>query len=261
MKMFLTGLLLVVSNLAFSQVLAPLEVLMNRVFQIADRNTNATATAFTLEIDQRQYLITAKHVLPGIKDGETILLRIGDKWQTFPVQVINLARTNTDIVVLIPPRVIAKALPIDATIIGMYLGQDVNFFGFPYKDLHTSGLIGIPNPQFGLVPGEVMVTPFIKRGLVSAMQDNVIWLDGINNPGFSGGPVVCYNRDTRRVQIIAVVSGYLNASDAVRLRGQPTELLSLSNSGIIKSYMIEDAVAAIRSRPEGPKVEQPTTQK
>lgn len=45
--------------------------------------------------------------------------------------------------------------------------------------------------------------PFLKSGIVSAMDDrdpeaNLLYLDGHNNSGFSGGPIVFWYTESRR---------------------------------------------------------------
>ena len=61
-------------------------------------------------------------------------------------------------------------------------GQDVYFLGFPY------GLHGDMSALSNDLP-----FPFVKKGIISLFHNdgvNRIYLDGHNNPGFSGGPVV-----------------------------------------------------------------------
>jgi len=142
---------------------------------------------------------------------------------------------------LIPNQVLCLG-HIDVGSAGMFVGQDVAFWGFPYG-LYTEGKI---NNNFPI--------PFVKRAIISGFGngDRFIWLDGINNPGFSGGPVAIYDEATKRRKIIAVVSGFLSAEEAVRYHGQPTDLQSENNTGLIKCWTIDNALDAIRTCPEGP---------
>jgi len=57
--------------------------------------------------------------------------------------------------------------------------------------------------------------PFIKSGILSALDirnENAVtlYLDGHNNPGFSGGPIVFLSNTTRRFHVAGVVSGFRN---------------------------------------------------
>ena len=76
------------------------------------------------------------------------------------------------------------------------LSQDVYFLGFPY-DLTNDG--GTINRNFPI--------PLIKKGILSAIQVGevkTLLLDGHNNPGFSGGPVVCQIVNGRSDELTAI---------------------------------------------------------
>ena len=66
---------------------------------------------------------------------------------------------------------------------GPTLGQQVWFLGYPFGDI---GLAGRFQDQ---------LIPFIKRGTISAINHDdpnavIVYIDGFNNPGFSGGPIL-----------------------------------------------------------------------
>jgi hypothetical protein len=84
----------------------------------------------------------------------------------------------------------------------MYLSQDAYFLGYPYG-LHAEG--GSLNAHFPLA--------IVKKACLSMFAlggpDAYILLDGHNNPGFSGGPVVfAPNGQGAPTNVAAVVSGY-----------------------------------------------------
>ena len=58
-----------------------------RVLMIRPAGSNDSGTGFTLEADGRQYLITAKHVVAGMKAEGTIEFREGEKWLPLPVKI------------------------------------------------------------------------------------------------------------------------------------------------------------------------------
>jgi hypothetical protein len=79
-------------------------------------------------------------------------------------------------------------------------------------------------------------------------------LDGINNPGFSGGPVTLGTGTNLR--IVAVVSGYHTEPTDV-IRGDPRAAKGAKdtvnvNSGFIIAYDISCAVDLIEKNPIGP---------
>jgi hypothetical protein len=99
--------------------------------------------------------------------------------------------------------------------------------------------------------------PFIKKGVLSSIDRDqagtrVLYLDGNNNPGFSGGPVVFpLNEDRKKFRVAAVVSGYRFDPQPVFINDQPTRLVSRHNTGIIISYDISHAIDLIRVNPVG----------
>lgn len=86
------------------------------------------------------------------------------------------------------------------------MSEEVFFLGYPFGLSFDIGAAGWGHPL-----------PLVKRATLSAfkLDEGLLLLDGHNNPGFSGGPVV--RSAARRgmttstvadPQVIAVVSGY-----------------------------------------------------
>jgi hypothetical protein len=85
----------------------------------------------------------------------------------------------------------------------MVLGQDVYFVGFPYAD-----------PALATSTGAAETIGFVRKAIWSAQEkkDNYtrFYLDGRNNSGFSGGPVVYLQQGKPGYdfKVAAVISGY-----------------------------------------------------
>lgn len=88
-------------------------------------------TAFTVDVDGRQYLIIAKHVVKGVRDDDTIQIRRNDQWSPLRVQVFR-CDDPVDIAVLIPPAQISVNFPLEASSVGIFFGGETFFLGFPY---------------------------------------------------------------------------------------------------------------------------------
>ena len=127
-----------------------------------------------------------------------------------------------------------------ATSKGIIYGQDVYFFGFPYGFLgkHAFGPGGYP-------------LPFVKRATVSLFDGTVYLLDGHNNPGFSGGPVVWKAPGSQEFNVGAVISVYRFVDEPVYADAAPTPLTYRYNTGIIVSHGVEAALDLIAARPIG----------
>jgi hypothetical protein len=67
-------------------------------------------------------------------------------------------------------------------------------------------------------------------------------LDGHNNPGFSGGPVLFKEQEHGKLKVAAVVSGYRFANEPVYHGEQKLPVTYRYNTGIVISYGIKHAV-------------------
>ncbi len=124
------------------------------------------------------------------------------------------------------------------------MGQEVFFLGFPYNLFAD---IGATNRDFPL--------PFVKRATLSSMSndpnEDILFLDGHNNLGFSGGPVVFKAPGAQDFRVAGVVSGYRFEEEPIYSGDTPTQLAFRYNTGIIISYSIRHAVELIKANPIG----------
>ena len=215
---------------------------IHRTFRI--RCGDSVGTGFTVDIDGKQYLVTAKHV---VKDfGPTVHLEVfgNGAWTFVPAHLVAHGADSVDLSVLAPSAPMSPPnLPVVASSDGLVYGQDVYFLGFP--DGVLSAVI------FGDAGHPL---PFVKRALFSCFAGDLYLLDGHNNPGFSGSPVVFGRSGAPPNCVAAVVSGYHGLPEPVFLERRKTALTYLHNTGIIITYKIETALALIRGNPIGPAV-------
>jgi len=221
---------------------------------------------FSIDIDHREYWITAKHILTGAEHPpygsvsvSSASLKVLDpwareeRWLSVNFSVLDAGK-DIDIVVLVPPNLLlTNPLPSVATYDSVMLGSDCEFLGFPYgggwRATDTNGAS--------------MWFPYVKRCAFSGVpksastEDHVFVLDGINNKGFSGGPVVIHTGDDQK--IVGVISGYQTEiaevvpSTVPRKRPAPPGRQTVNlNSGFIIAYPVSTAVEAIRKNPIGP---------
>lgn len=231
-----------------------------------------TGTMFSVDVDNRQYWLTAKHILTGKTSGpagefshKTVLLQILDpigseiKWNSIRFDVIDSGK-DIDIVALVPTTQLQvsdiPALQLSSGNFG--IGGECSFLGFPYADTWTATF----STTTGLLSYKM---PFIKHCYISGIikqPQGVLVLDGINNPGFSGGPVL-YNTGPSQV-VIGVISGYhveLGQVHSVELPATSTAVGTKKenvvdlNSGIIIAYPVDAVLDAIRKNPIGHAIE------
>jgi hypothetical protein len=213
-------------------------------------------SAFTIEVDGKQYVITARHLLEGFgSEGEIELWREG-RWSKARARAIYPTQGTVDIAALDLGRPVTISFPLEPSSGGLTLGQQVYFLGYPFG-------LGVsrsepPPPGFGELP-------FLKGGIVSAVDDrnpqaSILYLDGQNNPGFSGGPIVFWHSPSRSFRVAGVVRGYQNEALPVLKRKNlddpqakaHNDLYTRANSGIVIGYDIRHIVEAIRIAAQQP---------
>jgi hypothetical protein len=131
---------------------------------------------------------------------------------------------------------LTRNLPILASLNRIIYTQDVFFLGFPY------GL--------GLRRAGLPLMPFVKKAILSASIEtdsgvHILLLDGFNNVGFSGGPVVFYTPDTNEPSVCGVISGYLPEERPVRVGDVELDATVMENTGIVIAYDIKHVIEAL----------------
>jgi hypothetical protein len=128
---------------------------------------------------------------------------------------------------------------------GLALGEDLYFLGFPYGIVMDFAQLNNGYPL-----------PLCKRACVSALGGTMpnfpdMLLDGHNNPGFSGGPVIYSRSGPTGFMVAGVITAFMAMREPVHAQGTPTPFTYNYNTGIIHAYSIEHAVNMIKANPIG----------
>ena len=201
-------------------------------------------TCFTIDVDGKRYLITAKHIVGSIQNDTVVDIFHERGWLQSSVRLVGHCTENIDVTVLAPQELFGAPHPLRLTTGGLILAEDVYFLGFAYG-LH-------PEVQTELNAGFPL--PLVKKASVLALglsEGASMLLDGHNNRGFSGGPVA--RRGTRDEQtVIGVVSGYKGYKESVQDKeGNEGPYTYNVNAGIVTVYDIRHALAIIETNPIG----------
>jgi len=227
--------------------------IVTRVFFI--KYGNNAGTAFTIEVQDRQYLITARHIVEGIKDGDEIEIRRNDVWEPISVKPLYIEPSEIDIVVLVPPFQLSPTLPLEPSADKILLSQDMYFLGFPFG----FELKGAPEFQYPI--------PLVKKGICFGIAKPFIIIDGQGNPGFSGGPIVFMDEWTKKFKVAGVVKGTHYQEDPVfrkvckddkdpceEYKLEETDMVVKADTGLVIGFTIDSAIDVISKNPIGPKV-------
>ena len=213
-----------------------------RVFKV--RTEQGTATAFTIDHDGKQYLVTARHTIDRLPQPYRIDIYWQEDWHRLPLGLTGLSPIS-DVAVLAPRVQLSPTFPLPPTDTGLAYGQDVYFIGFPYDIMGGLG---------NLLEGRPL--PLVKRGCLSAFakganDESLLYLDGHNNPGFSGAPVVWREGQSTEFRVCGVVSGYKQGAVSTPLGDSGAEIELLLNAGIVVCSSIRYAIDEIEKNSNG----------
>ena len=203
------------------------------------------------DIDGRQYIITARHLVKHSINPLSIALENG--WTQILTSLVGHCKGETDISVLCTNQNLPKMVRPHGCNLGietdLKLAEEILFYGFPH---------GLSTP---LTSGHPVA--LVKRGIVSDFfgvplvnGTASLFIDGHNNPGFSGGPVVTIRNGEYKVA--AVIASYRHNLQKVygtSSSGQIDESKVVGylpeNTGITLAHNIKPALDIISKNPIG----------
>jgi len=194
-------------------------------------------TAFSLDYNDKQYIITAKHLFKKVAYPYKYQVEFmeNNAWLQADAKIFYHG-SDVDIAVLYLHNNEINTEKYEINFSDeMFFGMDLFFLGFPF-----GYAMEFPN-SISKRP-----IPLIKKGLYSRnIIENgvqVFLLDGHNNFGFSGGPVYYVNMksSSHTTYIAGVVSGYrYTLSELFDFNGNELPYFIKENSGIIRFYPIK----------------------
>jgi S1-C subfamily serine protease len=226
---------------------------LSRVYQI--RYAGYTGTSFIIDYSGAQYFVTAEHM---VKDaGPTASVDILDShgvWFPIKFTILHGSYPCSDVAVLVPSDLGTKFMTNEDTppLGGWIVSQEVYFLGFPYG-LFNSGVdeqkqrIVVPLVKHGYLSASLTCDAVYPKG---SAEKRLLLLDGINNHGFSGGPVIGPNLSLpdHPMGLLGIVSGYKNDPTPINVNGvEAPNVSAAANSGIIIVTPIFEAIDLIKA--------------
>jgi len=175
------------------QIIPPTTLVLGRTFFIRNRQCG---TAVIVEYKQRSYLITANHLITEPFNNE-LYLKNKEGWYIWHGLKLIARDEKLDVAVFDFPylnNTEKNTFLLDDS--GLHIGQHVHFLGFPLMMEEYIELEHLDQKPM----------PFQRGAIVSMITSSKLILDGINNVGFSGGPVVFYKNGKHF--LCGIISGY-----------------------------------------------------
>lgn len=173
-------------------------------------------TGFTIGFDGLRFFVTAKHLFENIGTVQEVAWLYPEGWQSSDCEC-ELHRSEDVAVIVTEYNIALKQRGVLNEIVvddkrfydgaSFSLGQEAGFCGFPFTRHDPMRVdmskLGIPEDR---------LVPFVRQGIISAIEPIVV--DAVASKGFSGGPVVVYDKTLNGPKVIGVVSGYDNIVEA-----------------------------------------------
>lgn len=180
-----------------SKMKEALSKFVNRVFNIS--YGEGWGTAFLLSDKAGSFFVTAKHVVSGLAKDDKLEIRMAKETKFFTVS--SAAHSADHDLSIFALGNLGTPVDYDLKVedTALWLGDSLYFLGFPHSLANT-----YPNSAGFLTP---LVRSAVFSGVITLGGRETLILDGFNNPGYSGAPVI-QPREDGRVGIVGIVTSY-----------------------------------------------------
>lgn len=202
--------------------------------------SGSSGTAFVIfhEESNRSFLVTARHIFGKIKNKSIVRFSaiIEGVPRPFQARVYTSYNPKLDIAILeILKTSEHDSLQPDSAAISIEkfsidLGTEGYFYGFPHGySSYEQGNSKIVHSPIPLVKSCMLSGSLMPDGF----DVEVLIFDGMNNYGFSGGPVICKDSKDGKWKLVGLVSGFIYHDFVVDSLGNT---VGHGNSGMILVY-------------------------
>jgi hypothetical protein len=191
--------------------------------------------------------------MASVTDGSTTSVEfqgMNESLKARPAKVLLGKNKCVDVAVLVPnDKKVTTADPIPYPYTFAF-GQEAYFLGFPYGLFTSTAKGGVALIKHAYISARVSCSSIYKDG---DKDQEFLLLDGFNNPGFSGGPIVAPDMfspftNVRMQKLVGVIGGYRAESSPLKVDGKALANASIAtNTGIIFATPIEKAVDLIKT--------------
>lgn len=216
-----------------SQNIPVVSDVLTNVFPI--QTDTLKGASFVIQKNNRQFLVTARHLFKkALKNGQQVGIGLfkQNKLELLRANIFIDKDTTVDVVVLTLNKQLIEIVPLQ---LGgqIMVGQDLYFLGFP--SFGGNNFISFDS-SFGALP---LVKRATFAGMINQKGYTRLFLDGHNNPGFSGGPIIAYDYFAKKNIICGIISGYFYEEKNLMNDAVIYKEFIKENSGIIDAVHIK----------------------
>ena len=168
------------------------------------RGEGGVGTAFAFNHGSTTFFLTAAHVLGGAALGSFVYLKRPSDWLRCELSEVRPHPSGCDASMF---SIKGLEVEVDHHFTHrddpkLHLGDELKFTGFPHGLENTAASpLGFSTP--------LVRTAFFSGVVVDKVSGaSLLILDGLNNPGYSGGPVWSSGAEASRPHLLGLISGY-----------------------------------------------------
>ena len=218
---------------------------LNRVFWLAQRG-NPVGTGFAIDVNGKQYLVTAQHVASSCHYDPEIRVRSGESWSSVHLGWRTIGEdVEADVAVLSASSSLCTSdLAVTVGQAGIIYGTFGYALGFP-SALRPSDVGWLPGGRPTPVPA-LAVMYFSQEGKTGCCS-------GYITNGYSGGPILFPKSGEKPNEwaFAGVCTGFPTLRRPIDMDGSPVEFAAHEPTGLIRMANIQIAEAIISDNPAG----------
>lgn len=196
---------------------------------------DATGSGFIFEYKNKILLITAAHVVihkNRVKKKRISISTHGGETYTFMGQIFYHQNIELDLCVIKLPDDYMSETALSYRYGSVEVGEEHLFFGYP----------GTINSTYGFDLKHGTPIPVIRRGIISHFgeQDDIsyMWIDTLAVGGFSGSPLISFDKQLRGSVIGVITNGNLDFAEVYDKDGNELDLYTVQQTGFTKAIHI-----------------------
>ncbi len=219
--------------------------ILTRVFWLSFKG-RPRGTAFAVDVEGRQYVVTAWHVARDCEHRPAILFRQNEQLVSFENKLRFIGENiDSDVAVFAADQILVpKDFDVSLGSADLYYGSIGYALGFPSA---------LTSKEIGFLPeGKPLPVPALAVAYFNSEGETTCVAGYVTN-GFSGGPIIFPKLGSRRTEwaIVGVCVAFPTLPRPIDMKGAPLEFEVREPTGLIRMAKVSVAIEIINGNPSG----------